>query len=57
MTPAVLAAGKVADLLLVDGNPLDSIAMVADRSNHRSVIKSGVAVYRRPAAKVAVAAE
>ena len=53
----VLAAGRIADLLLVDGNPLQDIAMVADRTNHRSVIKNGVSVRERPAANVAVAAE
>ncbi len=53
----VLAAGRIADLLLVDGNPLQDIAMVADRANHRSVIKNGVSVRERPAANVAVAAE
>ncbi len=36
--------GAVADLLLVDGNPVANIAAVADRSNHRAVIKDG-AVY------------
>ncbi len=53
----VLGEGKIADMVLVDGNPLESIAMIADRANHRSVIKNGVAVHERPAAKVAVAAE
>ena len=53
----VLARGRIADMLLVDGNPLDNIAMVADPANHRCVIKDGNVVHQRPAAKVAVAAE
>ena len=36
--------GAVADFLLVDGNPVADIAAVADRANHRAVIKDG-AVY------------
>ena len=36
--------GAVADLLLVDGNPVENIAAAADRANHRAVIKDG-AVY------------
>jgi imidazolonepropionase-like amidohydrolase len=33
--------GAFADLLVVDGNPLDDIAMVAQRENHRLVVKNG----------------
>ncbi len=52
-----LEAGKVADLLLVDGNPLQDIARVADPAHHRRVVKAGAVVRERPAANVAVAAE
>jgi len=30
-----------ADLLIVNGNPIDDINMVSDTSNHRAVIKYG----------------
>jgi imidazolonepropionase-like amidohydrolase len=53
----VLGEGRIADMVLVDGNPLENIAMIADRANHRSVVRNGVAVHERPGAKVAVAAE
>ena len=36
-----LHEGSFADLLLVDGNPLDDITMAANRDNHRLVIKNG----------------
>ncbi len=52
-----LAAGRIADMLLADGNPLQDIAMVANPAHHRSVIKNGASVHERPAANVAVAAE
>ena len=35
------AGGMVADLLIVDGDPIQDILRVADRSNHRMVIKGG----------------
>lgn len=53
----VLGAGKAADMVLVDGNPLENIAMVADRANHRAVIRNGAIIHQRPAVQVAVAAE
>ena len=34
--------GDFADLLIVSGNPLEDISAVADRGNHRSVIKNGL---------------
>ena len=40
--------GAVADLLVVDGNPLEDIDAVADSARHRLVIKRGVAVHARP---------
>ncbi len=52
-----LEAGRIADMLVVDGNPLQDIAMVADPTNHRSVIKDGGVVRERPTTNVAVAAE
>jgi len=33
--------GQIADLLLVDGNPAETIAMAADRKNHRAVFSRG----------------
>jgi imidazolonepropionase-like amidohydrolase len=39
-----LAPGRYADLLLVDGNPLDDIAILKDRNRLR-VIKGGIAVH------------
>ncbi|MBO6559583.1 MAG: amidohydrolase family protein [Nisaea sp.] len=37
-----VAEGMHADLLIVDGDPLADIERVADRANHRMVIKNGV---------------
>ncbi|MDG1487720.1 MAG: amidohydrolase family protein, partial [SAR324 cluster bacterium] len=34
--------GDFADLLIVSGNPLEDISAVADRDNHRSVVKNGL---------------
>ena len=39
-----IAAGKAADLLIVEGDPLADILMVADPVNHRQVVKNGVIV-------------
>ncbi|MCH9674626.1 MAG: amidohydrolase family protein [Gammaproteobacteria bacterium] len=36
-----LKAGQKADLLVVQGDPLSDIAMVADRANHQFVMKNG----------------
>ena len=36
--------GMIADLLIVDGNPVSSIFAAADKVNHRTVIKSGTVV-------------
>lgn len=33
--------GAVADLLVVEGNPVDDIDAVADAANHRFVVKGG----------------
>lgn len=39
-----IGAGMAADLLLVQGNPLDDIHCAADPANHRQVIKNGALV-------------
>jgi len=36
-----IAEGKAADLLIVDGNPVEDIAMAALVANHRMVVKNG----------------
>jgi imidazolonepropionase-like amidohydrolase len=36
-----IEAGKQADLLIVEGNPIEDIMQVADRRNHRLVLKGG----------------
>jgi len=33
--------GALADLLLVDGNPLDSINLIADPANFKIIMKDG----------------
>ncbi|UUX50785.1 amidohydrolase family protein [Nisaea acidiphila] len=38
----IVAEGMHADLLIVDGDPIADIDRVADRTNHRMVIKNGV---------------
>ena len=48
-----IATGQRADLLIVDGNPVDDIACAADHANHRSVIKDGEFAYARPSQTVA----
>lgn len=42
--------GALADLLVVEGNPLEDIARVADRTHHRLVVKRGQAVPPAPGA-------
>jgi imidazolonepropionase-like amidohydrolase len=39
-----IAVGAAADLLLVEGNPVDDISRAADRRNHRALWKDGRAV-------------
>lgn len=41
-----LAEGLAADLLAVDGDPLDDINVVADRTYHRLVVKDGAVAHR-----------
>jgi len=45
-----LTKGRIADLLLVDGDPTQDIAKAAERSNHRMVVKAGTVVTVRKAA-------
>jgi imidazolonepropionase-like amidohydrolase len=39
-----ITEGKAADILIVDGNPLEDIALVADKKNHRMVVKNGIRI-------------
>jgi imidazolonepropionase-like amidohydrolase len=51
--------GAVADLLAVDGNPLEDIEAIADRARHRLIIKCGTPVHAsagEPAAAVSALA-
>lgn len=50
-----IAEGMAADLLLVDGDPLDDIEAVADPKNHRLVVKDGIVRHGRPTAAAAIA--
>jgi imidazolonepropionase-like amidohydrolase len=43
-----LEAGKQADLIVVDGNPLADIAILEDKANLTHIFKGGVAVPRLP---------
>ena len=49
-----IADGMVADLLIVSGNPLEDIDAVADKANHRTVVKGGVVVAGGLAANLPV---
>jgi imidazolonepropionase-like amidohydrolase len=42
-----IAEGKIADLVVVDGEPLSNIAVMADKTAITYVVKGGV-VVRRP---------
>jgi len=46
----VIAAGMKADLLVVDGDPTRDIAMAANASNHRLVVKDGIIARDRATA-------
>lgn len=43
--------GALADLLLVDGNPLDNIALVEDPAKNFVVIMKGGKVYKNTLAR------
>jgi imidazolonepropionase-like amidohydrolase len=43
-----IAEGHAADLLVVDGDPLQDIEAVADKKNHRLVLKRGRSVKHQP---------
>ena len=43
-----IETGKLADLLLVDGDPLSDLSVLADRSRIHMVIQSGTVVVNRP---------
>lgn len=49
-----LQSGYFADLILVNGNPLDDITILQDRSRIQAIMKNGV-FHKRPAAAAAVA--
>jgi imidazolonepropionase-like amidohydrolase len=42
-----LESGKFADLLVVDGNPLDNIAILQDESKRLLVMKQGKSYVRK----------
>jgi imidazolonepropionase-like amidohydrolase len=42
-----LEPGKIADLLVVDGDPLKDLRILQDRKKIRKVIKSGIVVVER----------
>ena len=42
-----LADGKMADMLVVDGNPVEDITKAARAENHRMVVKGGVVMMAR----------
>jgi imidazolonepropionase-like amidohydrolase len=46
----VVEQGALADLLLVDGNPLDNISMIADPANFKIIMKDGT-IYKNTLTK------
>jgi imidazolonepropionase-like amidohydrolase len=44
----ILEPGRLADLVMIDGDPLSDIAVVADPERVKLVMKDGV-VYKKPA--------
>ena len=44
-----IEAGKQADLLVVDGDPLADISILEDKTNISQIFKGGVAMPRMPA--------
>ena len=45
-----LQAGRMADILLVEGNPLEDVRILQDRARIRAVLKGGIEVPREPIA-------
>lgn len=43
----MLEAGALADLLIVDGNPLEDVRVLEDEKNLRVIIKDGK-IYKEP---------
>ena len=43
-----IEAGKLADLILVEGDPLQDITLLRDKNNITTVLKGGEAVPRLP---------
>jgi imidazolonepropionase-like amidohydrolase len=50
-----LEPGKLADLIVIDGNPLEDITLLEDRRRITHVMKGGQ-FFRRPAAETMMAA-
>ena len=42
----VVEQGALADLLLVDGNPLDNITLIADPANNFNIIMKDGVIYK-----------
>lgn len=55
-TTGRIEEGAMADLLVVAGNPLEDIEAIADRANHRLVIKRGERVHAAPGEPAATVA-
>jgi imidazolonepropionase-like amidohydrolase len=47
----VVEQGALADLLLVDGNPLDNINLIADPANNFKLIMKDGTIYKNTLAK------
>jgi imidazolonepropionase-like amidohydrolase len=47
----VMEQGALADLLLVDGNPLDDINLIADPANNFKLIMKGGTIYKNTLVK------
>jgi imidazolonepropionase-like amidohydrolase len=43
----IVAAGAMADLIVVEGSPLEDIALLADPERNISLVMKGGAIYRR----------
>jgi imidazolonepropionase-like amidohydrolase len=43
----VVAAGALADLIVVDGSPLEDIALLANPERNIQLVMKGGAIYRR----------